>query len=96
MQSYVLLLNVVQFVLYAYGYLLIATAVLSWVPDLVQTPLGQLLFTISDPYLALFRRFLRPVRIGTAMLDLSFAIGVVVYFAALTYGLSVLSSLLRG
>jgi len=96
MQLYSLLLNVVQFILYAYGYLLIATAVLSWVPDLVQTQLGQLLFTLSEPYLALFRRFLRPVRIGGAMLDLSFVIGVVVYFAALTYGLSVLFTLLRG
>lgn len=93
---YFALLNIVQFILYAYGYLLIATAVISWVPDLIQTQLGQVLLKASEPYLALFRKILRPVRIGSATLDLSFMIGVVVYFAVLTYALSVFFNLLRG
>lgn len=95
MNLYFTLLNIVQFIFYAYGYLLIATAVISWIPDLIQTQLGQVLLKASEPYLAGFRKILRPVRIGGASLDLSFVVGVVVYFAILTYALTVFFNVLR-
>lgn len=90
-----ILLSVIQAVLTIYGYVLIATAVMSWVPDLAQTRVGSFLYGVTEPYLGLFRRFIPPLRLGSVAIDLSFIVAVVVYFF-LQYGvLSVLSSLLR-
>ena len=60
--------------------LLFARMILSWVPVLVRDwePRGPLLvaaefvYSITDPPLRALRKVLRPVRIGTVMLDLAF------------------------
>lgn len=80
MGFYIWLYNVVNGLLVAYGYILIATAIISWIPDLAGTQLGRILARITEPYLRLFRRFIPPLRLGVVMLDLSFIIAVIVYF----------------
>ncbi len=60
--------------------ILIARMILSWIPVLVRDwePHGPLLvlaeaiYSITDPPLRLLRKVLRPVRVGTMMLDLAF------------------------
>ena len=60
--------------------LLFARMVLSWVPVLVRDwePRGavlvaaELVYSVTDPPLRALRKVLRPVRVGTVMLDLAF------------------------
>ena len=60
--------------------LLFARMVLSWVPVLVREwqprgpmlVLAEVVYSITDPPLRALRKVLRPVRIGTVMLDLAF------------------------
>jgi YggT family protein len=59
---------------------LFARMILSWVPVLVRDwePRGavlvaaELVYSVTDPPLRSLRKVLRPVRIGTVMLDLAF------------------------
>jgi YggT family protein len=96
MGTYVVLLNIVQAILSVYWYLLVATAVISWIPDLAETQLGQLLTRLTDPYLRLFRRFIPGVPLGGVVLDLSFIVALVVYYFVEQGVMTVLISLLRG
>jgi YggT family protein len=96
MGTYVVLLNIVQAILSVYWYLLVATAVISWIPDLAETQLGQLLTRLTDPYLRLFRRFIPGVPLGGVVLDLSFIVALVVYYFVEQGAMTVLFSLLRG
>lgn len=74
------LVNIIQVLLSIYWYILIATAVISWIPDLAETQLGQLLHRISEPYLQVFRRFIRPLQVGGVMLDISYIVALAVYY----------------
>jgi len=93
---YVWLVHVIQLLLTAYWYVLLATAVASWVPEFSRTTIGQLLYRLSEPYLRIFRRFIRPMAFGGMMLDLSFIVAIAVYFLLQQVILSVLYSVLRG
>ncbi|WDL97433.1 YggT family protein [Alicyclobacillus sp. ALC3] len=90
-----IVLSLIQVVLTVYGYVLIATAVLSWVPDLAQTRLGLFLYKVTEPYLGLFRRYIPPLRIGGVGIDISFIVAVIVYFFLQAGILSVLSAIVR-
>jgi YggT family protein len=66
-----------------YSWLIVARALMSWFPmrsDSPFFPLKQALFKLTDPYLRLFRRFVPIVRIGSAGVDLSALLGLVVLF----------------
>ncbi|MDQ0190985.1 YggT family protein [Alicyclobacillus cycloheptanicus] len=89
------LLTIIQIILTIYGYLLIATALLTWIPDVGETHLGHFLTRLTEPYLALFRRFIPGLRIGSVMLDLSFIVAVVVYFFLQDGVVSILSMVLQ-
>ena len=72
-----LLLTAIQ----VYVYLIIARVLLSWLP----VPRNQYLrsaysfiFTVTEPYLALFRRILPRIGMGSVGLDFSPFIGIVV------------------
>jgi YggT family protein len=60
--------------------LLIARIVLSWIPRMPYNPVLRTVTgfveDVSDPYLNVFRRFIPPVRIGPAALDLSPIVGI--------------------
>lgn len=88
-------LYLIQGVLTVYGYVLIATAVISWVPDLAHTRLGGFLYKVTEPYLGLFRRYIPPLHIGGVAIDVSFIVAVIVYFFLQAGILSVLSAIVR-
>jgi YggT family protein len=94
MGLYISFLNIVQGLLSAYGYILIATAIISWIPDLAETQLGQILTRVTLPYLRLFRR-IPPVQLGGILLDLSWIVAVIVYFFIQQGVMFVLWTLLR-
>lgn len=63
--------NVVDTVLGIYSWLLIARILMSWVPDVENSKFGQVLVSVTEPYLGLFRRFIPPLPLGGGYLDLS-------------------------
>jgi YggT family protein len=79
--------QVIDWILWIFLLILFARMILSWVPVLVRDwePRGpmlvvaEIIYSITDPPLRLLRRVLKPVRVGSMMLDLAFiglAIGV--------------------
>ena len=79
--------QVIDWILWIFLLILFARMILSWVPVLVRDwePRGpmlvvaEIIYSITDPPLRLLRKVLKPVRVGSMMLDLAFiglAIGV--------------------
>ena len=69
-----------------YGWLIVARALLTWFPIRRGTVVWQvqgLLFKVTEPYLAFFRRLLPPGRFGAVGIDWSFMVGLVVVFVVL-------------
>ena len=79
---------VLDYVLWIYLLILIGRMIFTWVQTFSRswTPTGVLLviaeavFTLTDPPLRFLRRYIRPLRIGSVALDLSF---MVLFFAVL-------------
>jgi len=71
---------IIDWVLWIFLLVLFARMILSWVPVLVRDwePHGpmlvaaEIIYSVTDPPLRLLRKVLRPVRVGTMMLDLAF------------------------
>lgn len=63
-----MILDIVSLVLNVYFYILIGRILLSWIPSIADTPIGQLIYKITEPYLAPFRRIIPPIG---GMLDIS-------------------------
>lgn len=89
------LVNIVQTLFTAYWYVLLATAIISWIPELSDTQVGQILNRVTNPYLRLFRGFVPSVRIGQIELDLSYIVAIIVFFILQSVVMSVLYRLLR-
>ncbi|AWX57150.1 MULTISPECIES: YggT family protein [Brevibacillus] len=53
--------SVLNFVFTVYQYMIIAYILMSWVPQMRGTGIGQLLEKLVEPYLAPFRRFIPPL-----------------------------------
>ncbi|MCL6637640.1 MAG: YggT family protein [Alicyclobacillus sp.] len=96
MGLYPVLLNLIQVLLTFYGYVLIATAVISWIPDLADTQLGQLLNRLTEPYLRPFLRFIPPLSLGGVQFDVAFIVAVIVYFFIEQGVVYVLAAIVRG
>lgn len=79
---YGFMVNVIQVLFTLYWFILLAAAIITWVPDLADTQTGQILTRLTDPYQRLFRRFIKPVRLGGIMLDVSWIVGAAVFFIA--------------
>lgn len=78
-------MSIVQFVLiplYIFLFVLIGRLVFelvqafarSWRPTGIVLVLAELVYTVTDPPLKFLRRFIKPVRLGSVALDLSFTI----------------------
>lgn len=55
------LLTVLDFAFTVYRFMIIAYILMSWVPQMRDTGIGQLLERLVEPYLAPFRRFIPPL-----------------------------------
>ncbi|HZG16718.1 MAG TPA: YggT family protein [Candidatus Bathyarchaeia archaeon] len=82
-----LLFTIIDYAFLIYRYMLIAYVLMSWVPQMRDTGIGQLLERLVEPYLAPFRRFIPPL----GFIDLS----PIVAFFALIFAHSGLILLLR-
>jgi len=73
---------VLTYLLTVYLVVLIGTMILSWImvfarqwdPPRVVKALALGIFALTDPPLKFLRRYIRPLRIGTVSLDLSFMV----------------------
>ncbi|MCL6445511.1 MAG: YggT family protein, partial [Alicyclobacillus sp.] len=75
---------------------LIAVAVISWLPDLAETRFGVVLQRMAEPYLQPFRKYIPSLPIGGVQLDVSFIVAVIVYFLLQEFVLSVLTAVVKG
>jgi YggT family protein len=72
--------TIISWVLWIFLLILFGRMILSWVPVLVRDwqprgpmlVLAEVIYSITDPPLRLLRKVLRPVRVGSVMLDLAF------------------------
>jgi YggT family protein len=53
--------TILNFAFSVYQYMIIAYILMSWVPQMRDTGIGQLLERLVEPYLAPFRRFIPPL-----------------------------------
>ncbi len=77
----IFLANIVGLAIWLYSLAIFGRILLSWVPLRSGTfvyRLYSVLYDATEPYLRLFRRYLPPVRLGNAALDLSPMVGLVV------------------
>ena len=72
--------NYVDTLFTVYVALIIVRIVLSWIPRMPYNPMLRAVVgfveDVTSPYLNFFRRFIPPIRIGPAALDLSPIIGI--------------------
>ncbi|MFS0556438.1 YggT family protein [Brevibacillus sp. 179-C9.3 HS] len=54
-------IDILNFAFSVYQYMIIAYILMSWVPQMRGTGIGQLLERLVEPYLAPFRRFIPPL-----------------------------------
>ena len=75
-------LGLIGSLLYLYGYLIFAYVVLSWFVggsrSGILTDIYRVLASICEPYIGLFRRFIPPIQTGSAGLDLSPLVALIV------------------
>ncbi len=77
----IFLANIVGLAIWLYSLAIFGRILLSWVPLRSGTfvyRLYSVLYDATEPYLRLFRRYLPPVRLGNAALDLSPMVGLVI------------------
>ena len=54
-----------------------------WVPSGILLVIAESIFTVTDPPLKFLRRYIRPLRIGTVAMDLSFMVLFIVILVLL-------------
>lgn len=72
-----------------YFYLIIASVLMSWIPSIKESRVGQFITSLTDPYLDIFRRFIPPL----GMIDISPIIAIYTLLLA-SRGISVLFGML--
>lgn len=86
--GYVLL--VINYAFTVYQYMVIAYVLMSWVPQMRSTGIGQLLERFVEPYLAIFRRFIPSL----GMIDISPIVALFALYFARIGLLTILSKLM--
>ncbi len=72
-----------------YFYLIIASVLMSWIPSIKESRVGQFITSLTDPYLDIFRKFIPPL----GMIDISPIIAIYTLLLA-SRGISVLFGML--
>lgn len=84
------LIHIINLAFEIYQYVLIARILMSWVPDMERTSLGQFLYKITEPYLSVFRRFIPPL----GMIDFSPIVAIFSLYLIQLGLISILTTLL--
>ena len=74
------LLTVVYYALRVYYWILIASILLSWIPDLKRSSLGRFIDRLANPYMRIFRGLL-----VFGMMDFTPILGFILYQIGLNY-----------
>ncbi|MCM3610747.1 YggT family protein [Planococcus sp. MERTA32b] len=69
----ILLLTLILNAIRIYTYILIASVLMSWVPSIKESAIGQFISRLADPYLDLFRKFIPPL----GMIDISPIVAII-------------------
>ena len=80
------IIRIAEAVLTVYILLILARALLSWFPLRRGTALMKLyegIYSLTEPYLGLFRRFIPPSRVGGGSVDWSALAGTLVLYVVL-------------
>ena len=80
-----LFLKVIETALQYYYYVLIASILLSWIPDLKKSTVGQFIDRLADPYMRIFRGWF-----VIGVMDFTPIIGFIFY----QFGMNAFSSML--
>ena len=75
------ILQVVSTAITVYVWLLIARAIMSWIPGLIENPairpIAAFIHEVTEPYLSLFRRVIPVAAIGGVGFDFSILIAII-------------------
>jgi YggT family protein len=69
----------VMIVVQVYEWILIASILMTWVPDISKTGVGRFLTRVTEPYFAPFRRLVPPIRAGVGAIDFSPIVALLAY-----------------
>lgn len=84
--------GVLNFLLLIYVFVLLGRLVLEWIPVFnrewrprgVGLVLAEVVYTVTDPPIRLFRRFIPPLRVGAVAIDFGFALTMLLCFILLS------------
>ncbi|SDY59825.1 YggT family protein [Thermoactinomyces sp. DSM 45892] len=62
-----IIMTILNYAFYGYSIALMIYILMSWLPQVRQSPIGVFMSRICEPYLAVFRRFIPPI----GMIDIS-------------------------
>lgn len=87
-----LIASILNLVLLLYVFVLLARLILDWIPFFNREwrPRGaglvaaELVYTVTDPPIKLFRRFIPPLRVGAIAIDFGFALTMLACFILLS------------
>lgn len=75
--SYYQVLRIVSWIFQIYDYLIIAFVLMSWLPNVRESFVGQLLGRLVEPYLRIFRKIIPPIG---GVLDVSPIVALIALF----------------
>ena len=84
--------GVLNFLLLIYVFVLLGRLVLGWIPVFnrewrprgLGLVLAEVVYTVTDPPIRLFRRFIPPLRVGAVAIDFGFALTMLLCFILLS------------
>lgn len=87
-----LIASILNLALLLYVFVLLARLIIDWIPFFNREwrPKGagliaaELVYTVTDPPIRLFRRFIPPLRVGTIAIDFGFALTMLLCFILLS------------
>lgn len=87
-----LLASILNLALLLYVFVLLARLILDWIPFFNREwrPQGaglvaaEIVYTVTDPPIKLFRRFIPPLRVGAVAIDFGFALTMLLCFILLS------------
>ena len=86
-----LIASILNFALLLYVFVLLARLILEWIPFFNREwrPQGaglvaaEVIYTVTDPPIKMFRRFIPPLRVGAIAIDFGFALTMLLCFVLL-------------
>lgn len=88
------ILNTIKWIIWVYSIVMVIDAIMSWVPMLRDSFVGQLIDRLVDPYVNLFRKGPIQTLTNSTGLDISFLIGLLVLYFIQDYVLGWIANIL--